>query len=105
MTRGLRWAWAISILLPCNVLAAVVGIDPLEVLDTLPKANAVVLIDSSGAMRDSPYATSNNSNGISKGELVGSDPHSKLFLAKQALAAVVLRNQAKVSFKLGRFSQ
>src|SRR4051812_3888708 len=82
--------------------AAVVGVDPLSVLDTQPKANAVILLDSSGAMRDTLDATG---TAISKGALVGGDRHSKLSLAKHALASVLGRNQARVRVKLGSFSQ
>lgn len=87
-----------------RAFGAIAGIDPLAVLDTQPKANAIVVLDSGGDMRDMP-STLSGSSGIHNGELVGSDPGSKLFGAKEALKRIFLRNQAIVRFKLGRFSQ
>src|SRR5258706_7714444 len=102
----LRWVCVVlGILIPAaDGRAAVVGIDPLAVLDTQPKANAVILLDSSGSMRDTLEAAG-ATVGISRGELVGGDPHAKLSLVKQALKNVFARNQSRVRFKLGAFSQ
>src|SRR5262245_61570677 len=71
------------------------GIDPLEVLKLQVRANAIVLLDTSGSMRDT-------ANG---GNLTGDDPRSKLYIAKQALKRLVQDNQTTVSFQLLKYYQ
>jgi hypothetical protein len=86
-----------------------VGIDPLGVLDLQVKPNAVVILDSSGSMRE--LASASSASGISNGELVGDNgvvpgyPDSKLWAAKKVLTQVVQNNQARVKFRFGQYSQ
>ena len=75
-----------------------VGIDPLSVLDLQVKANAVVVLDSSGSMREVP-TVSNMVTGISNGELVADDPKSKMAQAKSVLQQIIQDNDQKVKFR------
>ena len=63
------------------------GIDPLEVLNLLVRANALVVLDSSGSMRESPVADdpTTSSDTAREGEFTGDDPRSKLAQAKSVL--------------------
>jgi hypothetical protein len=83
------------------------GIDPLEVLNLTVRANAIVVLDSSGSMREMPDA--NTADGspdtVGEGEVVGDDPVSKMAQAKAVLRSVVAANQDKVSFQFGRYVQ
>jgi hypothetical protein len=85
------------------------GIDPLEVLNLQVRANAFLVLDSSGSMRERPDCVDINTNGNcdspTEGELVGDDQNAKMFLAKQVLKQVVTQNQTKVSFEFGRYVQ
>ena len=85
------------------------GIDPLEVLNLQVRANAFIILDSSGSMRERLDCVDINGNGncdtAAEGELVGDDQNAKLFLAKQVLKQVVTQNQTKVSFEFGRYVQ
>jgi hypothetical protein len=85
------------------------GIDPLEVLNLQVRANALVVLDSSGSMRERPDCIDANANGncdsVQEGELAGDDQSAKMWLAKQVLKTVVTQNQTKVSFQFGRYTQ
>jgi len=85
------------------------GIDPLEVLNLQVRANALVVLDSSGSMRERPDCVDSNGNGncdtTQEGELAGDDQNAKMFLAKQVLKSVIQQNQTKVSFQFGRYDQ
>ena len=86
-----------------GVTAVPSGIDPLEVLNLQVRANAIVVLDSSGSMRemtDGPGATSPVA-----GEVAGDDPTSKLAQAKTVLRSVIQANESKVSFQFGRYQQ
>jgi hypothetical protein len=71
------------------------GIDPLEVLNLQIRANAIVVLDSSGSMQET----------LAGGDLAGDDPDAKMFLAKQTLKQVIADNQRKVSFQFGQYEQ
>jgi hypothetical protein len=90
-----------------GVTAVPAGIDPLEVLNLRVRANAIVVLDSSGSMREMPDA--NTADGspdtVAEGEAVGDDPTSKLAQAKAVLRTVVTDNQEEVSFQFGRYVQ
>jgi hypothetical protein len=86
-----------------GVTAVPSGIDPLEVLNLQVRANAIVVLDSSGSMRemtDGPGATS-----PAAGEVAGDDPTAKLAQAKSVLRSVITANETKVSFQFGRYEQ
>jgi hypothetical protein len=89
--------------------AAPSGIDPLEVLNLAVRANAIVVLDSSGSMRELPDAVDTDGNGLfdtpDQGEAVGDDPAAKLAQAKSVLRSVIQANQTKVSFQFGRYTQ
>jgi hypothetical protein len=71
------------------------GIDPLEVLNLQVRANAIIVLDSSGSMGETVGGT----------QLSGDDRNSKMVLAKQVIQDVVTANQTKVSFQFGRYDQ
>jgi hypothetical protein len=89
------------------------GIDPLEVLNLQVRANAIIVLDSSGSMRERPDgvdgAGGNAVDGLLstpiEGELVGDDQNAKMFTAKQVLKQIVIDNQTKVSFQFGQYVQ
>jgi hypothetical protein len=85
------------------------GIDPLEVLNLSVRANAIIVLDSSGSMRETPDSADNDGNAQpddpDDGEVVGDDPTSKLHQAKAVLRTVVQANESKVSFQFGRYQQ
>jgi hypothetical protein len=74
-----------------------IGIDPLEILNLQIRANAILVLDSSGSMAESP--------GVGAGDTGGDDPTSKMFLAKDVLKTFVLANERKVSFMFGQYEQ
>ncbi|HVR72198.1 MAG TPA: hypothetical protein VMT87_15245 [Vicinamibacteria bacterium] len=84
--------------------AAPSGIDPLEVLNLTVRANAIIVLDSSGSMREITNATG-LVTGIGNGELVGDDPGAKMAQSKQVLRQIVQDNQDKISFQFGRYTQ
>lgn len=75
------------------------GIDPLEVLKLTVKPNVIVVLDSSGSMRESPDGS------VTFPRLGGDWPGSKLYQAKQVLKQVIQANQDKVSFMFGQYTQ
>jgi hypothetical protein len=82
------------------------GIDPLEVLNLSVRANALVVLDSSGSMRESPSAEYTVPvPDTPQGELTGDDSRSKLAQAKSVLRTIVQANETKVSFQFGRYQQ
>jgi hypothetical protein len=83
------------------------GIDPLEVLNLTVRANALVVLDSSGSMRESPLAdySATTVPDTAEGELTGDDPRSKMAQAKAVLRGVIQDNETKVSFQFGRYEQ
>ena len=83
------------------------GIDPLEVLNLSVRANALVVLDSSGSMRESPLAdySATTVPDTDEGELTGDDPRSKMAQAKAVLRSVIQANESKVSFQFGRYEQ
>src|SRR5947207_14124201 len=85
------------------------GIDPLEVLNLQVRANALIVLDSSGSMRERPDCVDSSGNGncdtTLEGEVAGDDQNSKMFLAKQVLKSVIQQNETKVSFQFGRYDQ
>ncbi len=87
--------------------AANSGIDPLEVLDLQIRNNALIVLDSSGSMRDATsYAVAGgNATNFAALELVGDDPRAKLESAKQVLKKIIKNNETKVSFQFGRYEE
>jgi hypothetical protein len=83
------------------------GQDPLEVLNLQVRANAILVLDSSGSMRELPDAdySGGGSPNLSQGELAGDDPRSKMAQAKAVLRTIVQANETKVSFQFGRYTQ
>jgi hypothetical protein len=84
------------------------GQDPLEILNLQVRANAIILLDSSGSMRELPdadYSGGVTSPSLDNGELAGDDPRSKMAQAKQVLRQVIQANETKVSFQFGRYTQ
>jgi len=80
------------------------GIDPLAVLDLEVKANAVVVLDTSGSMAESVVANADNFGSISGQFLTGDDPRSKLVIAKTTLQTLIQSNQTKVKFRFGSYT-
>ena len=87
--------------------AANSGIDPLEVLNLQIRNNALIVLDSSGSMRDATsYAVAGgNATNFAALELVGDDPRAKLESAKQVLKKIIKNNETKVSFQFGRYEE
>ena len=83
------------------------GQDPLEVLNLQVRANAIIVLDSSGSMREMPDANLADGSPDTpvEGEVAGDDPTSKLLQAKDVLRQVILANETKVSFQFGRYVQ
>jgi hypothetical protein len=72
------------------------GQDPLDVLNLQVRANAIIVVDSSGSMGETL--------GIA-GDLAGDAHASKLWKAKQVLKQVIQENERKVSFQFGQYKQ
>jgi hypothetical protein len=79
------------------ITAAARGIDPLQVLDLEVKPNVIVVLDSSGSMRETPRG------GGAQGRSSGDHPYAKLFLAKQVLNSIFTDNANKVNFAFGKY--
>jgi len=73
-----------------------VGIDPLEVLELQVKPNVIVVLDTSGSMRET--VTGNNTG-------TGDHPRSKMYQAKQVLKQVMAQNANRVTFLFGQYTQ
>jgi hypothetical protein len=71
------------------------GIDPLEILNLQIRANAIVVLDSSGSMGQS----------LGGSELGGDALGSKFYQAKQVMKQVIQDNERKVSFQFGQYVQ
>jgi hypothetical protein len=73
--------------------------------------NVIVLLDSSGSMRDTPDARDTGNDRLSlvdspdEGELVADDPGSKLAQAKRVLAQIVGASPPGLRFHLGKYRQ
>ena len=74
-----------------------IGVDPLEILNLQIRANAILVLDSSGSMAETL--------GNPAQSIAGDDPDAKLFLAKDVLKTFVLANERKVSFMFGQYEQ
>jgi hypothetical protein len=74
--------------------AANSGIDPYEILDLQIRPNAIIVLDSSGSMREEATGTYS---------LSGDDPNSKLATAKRVLKTVIANNKDKISFQFGEY--
>jgi hypothetical protein len=101
-----RMAWALAALGLLAVLAgdrgitaAARGIDPLQVLDLEVKPNVIVVLDSSGSMRETVY------KGANYPMISGDNPYSKMFIAKQVLTDLVTQNSNRVNFLFGQYTQ
>jgi hypothetical protein len=83
------------------------GIDPLEVLNLAVRPNALIVLDSSGSMREMSDADYSGGTPTTPadGEVAGDDQTSKMAQAKAALRTVVQANESKVSFQFGRYVQ
>jgi hypothetical protein len=81
------------------------GIDPLEVLNLQVKANVILLLDSSGSMRETPSGGQGTPGEVNYPYLGGDNPDSKLFQAKQVVKALVQNNETKVNFMFGQYTQ
>jgi len=81
------------------------GIDPLEVLNLQIRNNAIILLDSSGSMRDATDYSGFSASGFADGESAGDSPRSKMYNAKQAITKIIKDNETKVSFQFGRYEQ
>lgn len=77
--------------------AAPPGIDPLEILNLQIRANAIVILDSSGSMAETLSVAAN--------DLGGDDLNTKLYQAKGVLTQVIKENERKVSFQFGQYEQ
>ena len=108
MTTSRRWTWVriATLGLAAGMILMLAGdrsawtavpggIDPLEILNLQIRANAIIILDSSGSMGET----------LGAGDLAGDDPDAKLFLAKQTLKTVIRDNQRKVSFQFGQYEQ
>jgi hypothetical protein len=71
------------------------GQDPLDVLNLQVRANAIIVVDTSGSMGES----------LGSGDLGGDAAASKLYKAKQVLKTVIAENERKVSFQFGQYQQ
>ncbi len=71
------------------------GQDPLDVLNLQVRANAIIVVDSSGSMSES----------LTAGDLAGDAHAAKLWKAKQVLKQVIQENERKVSFQFGQYKQ
>jgi hypothetical protein len=98
--RGLLWGLAAGVVLLMmgdhaqTASAANSGIDPYEILDLQIRPNAIIVLDSSGSMREEATGTYS---------LSGDDPNSKLATAKRVLKTVIANNKDKISFQFGQY--
>ena len=76
------------------------GIDPLEILNLQVRANAIIVLDSSGSMGEDSLIDPALPN-----QLSGDTRFSKMYQAKQVLSQVIAANERKVSFQFGRYTQ
>jgi hypothetical protein len=73
--------------------------------------NVIVLLDSSGSMRDTPDARDSTNDRLSlvdspdEGEVAADDPASKLAQAKRVLAGIVSTSPPGLRFHLGKYRQ
>ena len=81
------------------------GIDPLEVLNLQVKANVILLLDSSGSMRETPSGGQGTAGEVNFPYLSGDNPDAKLFKAKQVIKTLVQNNETKVNFMFGQYTQ
>lgn len=88
--------------------AANTGTDPFEILKLEVRPNVIVVMDSSGSMRQRITATGTDYNNPgpnnANAAVVGDDHDSKLWNAKDVIRRVVTNNQTKVSFMFGRYT-
>jgi hypothetical protein len=77
--------------------AVTTGIDPLDILKLQVRPNVIVVLDSSGSMRE----------GLTSPPIQLGDMHarSKLKQAKDVLNSFIANNQTRVSFQFGRYNQ
>jgi hypothetical protein len=84
------------------------GVDPFEILKLEVRPNVIIVMDSSGSMRQRITATGSDYNkpgpNNSYAAVVGDDHDSKLWNAKDVIRRVVTNNQTKVSFMFGRYT-
>jgi hypothetical protein len=108
MRGGLLWGLAAGIVLlmagdhaqtasPANT-----GIDPFEILDLQVRPNVIIVLDSSGSMREFTAAAT-TVTGINNGDLVGDDSNAKMSIAKGVLRNIVNNNKGKVNFQFGKY--
>jgi len=109
MSRGrrLRGSGGASLAALCLLVRLDGTASPAEVA---PRARIVVVLDSSGSMREAPLGRDSDDDGplvdaVSEGELVGDDPESKLAQAKRVLAKVLETSPSGVRFLLGKYRQ
>jgi hypothetical protein len=72
------------------------GQDPLDVLRLQVKANALVVLDTSGSMGATPDG---------RGTVAGDHPLSRFRIAKDVLGEVIQANETEISFQLGTYNQ
>jgi hypothetical protein len=99
-TRHLAWGLAVGIALVLSGDRGArtsnhQGTDPLDILNLQVRANAIVVVDSSGSMGET----------LGAGDLGGDSLESKMYLAKQTLKTVIRDNERKVSFQFGQYKQ
>ena len=109
---GLRRAWralaALAVAISLFALvgdggvrsATATGWDPLDLLNLQAKANAFIILDTSGSMGDSITATTSGMN--QTGDI---QPVNKLNTAKTVLQNVIAANQTTVAFSFGTYNQ
>lgn len=84
------------------------GIDPLEILNLVVRPNILLVLSTSGTMRermDANYLLDGNVNTPAEGETTGDDRESKLWGAKSTLASFIQANQTLASFQFATFEQ
>jgi hypothetical protein len=84
------------------------GIDPFEILKLQVRPNVIIVLDSSGSMRQRPAATgtdySNPGPTNANAATVGDDHDSKIWNAKDVIRKIVTDNQTKVNFMFGQYT-
>ena len=81
------------------------GINPLDVLSLRVRPNAILLLDSSGSMRDRADFVGFTAANAAAGQAAGDERSSKMYTAKQVLKKIIKDNEAVVSFQFGRYEQ